>query len=83
MNVFFKQASPEGGVLCNLEHVSSPTEELHEKFFAMLGMSVEKEDKSNILLDVETQLQYLREIGFKNVDCYWKWRELTLLIGWK
>lgn len=70
-----------GGVFCNLEHVASVSPRLHKEFLERIGFTVETEDPSNKLLDVETQLESLREIGFVDVDCQWKWRELALLVG--
>jgi len=78
----FAQLEP-GGVFYNLEHVASPTPELHEGFLAALGMTAAQEDRSNQLLAVETQATWLREIGFMQVDVFWKWRELALFGGVK
>ena len=71
------------GVFCNIDHVASPTPNLHLKFLAATGLTVETEDPSNRLLDVETQLRWLRKIGFADVDLYWKWLEIALIVGVK
>jgi SAM-dependent methyltransferase len=78
----FEMLEP-GGCFCNLEHVASPSEMLHHRFLAELELRPEEEDPSNKLLDVHTQLEWLRELGFEHVDCVWKWRELALLVGRK
>lgn len=72
-----------GGVFANLEHVASPTHRLHLAFFAAIDEPLEHEDPSDRLLDVESQLGWLRELGFEDVDCHWKWREMALLVGVK
>ena len=69
------------GVFCNLEHVASSTPHLHAEF--LRAISCDEEGPSNKLLALETQLAWLREIGFADVDCHWKWRELALLGGSK
>ena len=72
-----------GGVFCNLEHVASASEGAHARFLEAMGLGPGQEDASNRLLDVRTQLDWFREIGFTDVDCHWKWRELALLVGRK
>lgn len=78
----FRLLAP-GGVFCNLEHVASPTQKLHVDFLAAIGYTPETEDPSNKLLDLHIQLEWLRSIGYEDVDCFWKWRELALMAGRK
>jgi tRNA (cmo5U34)-methyltransferase len=72
-----------GGVFLNLEHVASPSASLHRQFLAAMDLTPETEDPSNKLLDFRVQLDWFQEIGFVDVDCHWKWRELAVLAGVK
>lgn len=74
----FTRLTP-GGVFLNLEHVASATPALHLWFLDVLGVAPEDDDPSNKLAPVGLQLEWLRRIGFDDVDCHWKWRELALL----
>jgi tRNA (cmo5U34)-methyltransferase len=76
----FSRLNPHG-VFCNLDHVASPTLTLHHDFLERLNVRPDEEDPSNKLVDVFTQLRWLEEVGFVDVDCHWKWRELALLGG--
>ena len=63
--------------------MASPTRRLHFAFFAAIDEPLEHEDASDRLLDVETQLAWLRELGYDDVDFDWKWLEMALLVGLK
>ena len=72
-----------GGVFANFEHVASATHRLHLAFFAAIDEPIADEDPSDRLLDVETQVSWLRDLGFEDADCYWKWLEMALIVGIK
>jgi len=68
-----------GGVFANLEVVLSATPELHGDFLAALGRT--EDDPEDQLVDVETQLGWMRQAGLTHVDCLWRWRGFALLVG--
>jgi SAM-dependent methyltransferase len=68
-----------GGVYANLEVVASPTPELHAEF--RRAIEREADDPEDKLVDVETQLNWMRAAGLEHVDCMWKWRGFALLAG--
>ena len=77
------EALCNSGVFCNLEHVAPASSALHRRFLRAFGTNEADEDPSNKLVRLEIQLDWLREIGFRDVDCHWKWLELALFAGVK
>ena len=67
-----------GGVFGNLEIVASPTQALHDQWREEMGA---RDDPSDVLCDMATQLSWIGEAGLDNVDCIWKWRSLALMRG--
>ncbi len=72
-----------GGVFCVLDVVASPTPELHERAQAALGFDPEDQHPSDQPAHLDEQLLWLRQAGFAQVDCFWKWFELAVLAGTK
>jgi tRNA (cmo5U34)-methyltransferase len=67
------------GLFANLEVVASATPELHRQFLELIGR--QEDDPEDQLAGVEDQLQWMREAGLEQVDCYWRWRGFALLAG--
>jgi hypothetical protein len=68
-----------GGLYANLEVVTSATPELHAAFLAAIGRTAD--DPEDKLVDIETQLSWMRAAGLTQVDCLWRWRGFALLVG--
>jgi hypothetical protein len=66
-------------VFANLEVVMSATPELHAQFRVAIGRAAD--DPADKLVDVETQLGWMRDAGLQQVDCIWRWRGFALLVG--
>ena len=72
-----------GGMFVNVEHIASRSDELHTAFLAAIGKTPEQDDPSNQLVPVPDHLAWLDELGFRDVECFWKWRELAVVGGTK
>ncbi len=72
-----------GGAFYDLDVVAAPTAELHALSQAAFGFDTGQQDPSDQPARLEDQLSWLGAGGFENVDCFWKWLELSLVGGTK
>jgi SAM-dependent methyltransferase len=70
-----------GGRFVNVEHVASRSDELHIEFLTALGRTLETDDPSNKLAPISSHLAWLDDQGFRDAECFWKWRELAVVSG--
>ena len=68
-----------GGVFANLDLVASSSQQQHERFRRAIGRV--KDDPTDRLAGLCEQLGWLRDAGFAEVDCHFKWLELALVIA--
>ena len=68
-----------GGVFINLDLVASATPELHARFRHAIGRA--QDDPSDRLAGLSEQLDWLRDAGFREVDCHFKWLELAVIVA--
>jgi SAM-dependent methyltransferase len=69
-----------GAVFANLDLVASPSQRLHERFHSEIGRV--EDDPSDRLAGLSDQLTWLRDAGFGEVDCHFKWLELALMVAY-
>jgi SAM-dependent methyltransferase len=70
-----------GGVFANLDLVASASSRLHERFRREIGRT--QDDPTDRLADLSEQMGWLRRAGFAEVDCHFKWLELSLVVAVK
>ena len=70
-----------GGRFVNVEHVASRSDELHIEFLTAIGKTPETDDPSNKLAPISSHLEWLDDQGFRDAECFWKWRELAVVSG--
>lgn len=70
-----------GGVFANLDLVRPASAQIHARFRREIGRA--GDDPSDRLADLDEQLGWLREAGFGEVDCHFKWLEMALIVAVK
>jgi len=70
-----------GGVFANLDLVRSASARLHERFRCEIGRV--EDDPTDRLAGLDEQMAWLREVGFAEVDCHFKWLEMALVVAVK
>lgn len=70
-----------GGVFTNLDLVRSASVPLHERFRREIGRV--EDDPTDRLAGLGEQMDWLREAGFAEVDCHFKWLEMALVVAVK
>lgn len=70
-----------GGVFANLDLVRSASAGLHERFRREIGRA--QDDPTDRLAGLDEQMEWLREAGFTEVECHFKWLELALIVAVK
>ena len=68
-----------GGIFANLDLVVSTTPQQHERFRRAIGRV--QDDPTDQLAGLCEQLAWLRDVGFDEVDCHFKWLELALIVA--
>lgn len=68
-----------GGVFANLDLVTSASAREHERFRREIGR--ERDDPTDRLAGLCEQLEWLRDAGFEEADCHFKWLELALIVA--
>ena len=67
------------GTFANLDLVRSPTEKAHDRFRGLIDRP--EDDPTDRLSPLPSQLEWLADAGFNDIDCLFKWRELALIVA--
>jgi SAM-dependent methyltransferase len=68
-----------GGVFVNLDIVAATSSVQHKRFRLAIGRL--QDDPADRLAGLCDQLAWLRQAGFEEVDCQFKWLQLALFLG--